>query len=126
MRHDLFVVEVSEALRADIRRYQDLVEKLRLIATNRQQIQMQLAEINEALRELGGVDDSAPVYKVAGSIIVAKKKGDVVNELNTLKESLEIRMKSLEKQEELLKDQLKELEKKLAKKLGGGSQAEAG
>lgn len=120
------MAEVSETLRAEVRRYQDLVEKLRLIATNRQQIQLQLAEINEALRELSSVDDSAPVYKVAGSIIVAKKKNDVVNELNNLKESLEIRIKSLEKQEELLKDQLKELERKLAKKLGGGSQAEAG
>jgi len=118
------VAELSETLRAEIRRYQDLVEKLRLIATNRQQIQLQLAEINEALRELSGVDDSAPVYKVAGSIIVAKKKNDVVNELNNLKESLEIRIKSLERQEELLKDQLKELERKLAKKLGGASQVE--
>jgi prefoldin beta subunit len=120
------VAEVSETLRAEVKRYQDLVEKLRLVATNRQQLQLQLAEVNEALKELGSVDDSAPVYKVAGSIIVAKKKNDVLNELNSLKESLEIRIKTLEKQEELLKKQLEELEKKLARKLGGGSQTGAG
>lgn len=120
------MAEISETLRAEVRRYQDLVEKLRLIATNMQQLRLQLAEVNEALKELSNVDDSVPVYKVAGSIIVAKKKIDAMNELNNLKESLEIRIKTLEKQEELLRKQLEELEKKLAKKLGGSAQAGAG
>lgn len=120
------MAEVSETLKADVKRYQDIVGRLRLIAANLQQLQQQLAEVNEALRELGSVDESTPVYKVAGSIIVAKKKSDLINELNTLKETLEIRIKTLEKQEDLLKQQLGELERKLARKLGGGTQAKAG
>lgn len=117
---------VSEALRAEIKRYQDLVERLRLIALNRQQLQAQLAEVEEALKELSTVDDSQPVYKIVGSIIVLKSKSNIVSELNSLKETIEIRIKTLEKQEDLLKKQLEELEKKLARKLGGETQAGAG
>lgn len=116
----------SEALRAEIKRYQDLVERLNLIVLNRQQLQAQLAEVEKALRELNTVDDSRPVYKIVGPIIVLKSKSNVVNELNNLKETIEIRIKTLEKQEDLLKKQLEELEKKLAKKLGGEAQAGAG
>ncbi|MEM0023685.1 MAG: prefoldin subunit beta [Thermofilaceae archaeon] len=117
---------VSEALRAEVKRYQDLVERLRLIAINRQQLQAQLTEVDEALKELSTVDDSHPVYKIVGTIIVLKSKSSVVNELNNLKETIEIRIKTLEKQEDLLKKQLEELEKKLARKLGGEAQAGAG
>ncbi|MEM2592139.1 MAG: prefoldin subunit, partial [Thermofilaceae archaeon] len=63
---------VSEALRAEVKRYQDLVERLRLIAINRQQLQAQLTEVDEALKELSTVDDSHPVYKIVGTIIVLK------------------------------------------------------
>jgi len=112
------VAEVSETLRAEIRRYQDLIEKIRLIALNRQQLKAQLSEVESALKELESTDASKPVYKIAGSIIVLKNRDDVINELNSMKEALEIRIKTLEKQEDLMKKQLDELEKKLMKKLG--------
>lgn len=119
------MAEVSETLRAEVKRYQDLVERIRALALSKQQLQVELSEIEHALKELSTVDDSKPVYKIAGTIIVTKSKNDVVTELNGLKETLEIRIKTLEKQEDLLRKQLEELEKKLTKKLGGGSQAEA-
>lgn len=120
------MAEVPEALKADIKRYQDVAERLRVIAINKQQLQVQLSEIDEALRELGVVEESAPVYKVVGSIVVLRKKADIVGELSNSKELLEIRMKALEKQEELLRKQLDELERRLARKLGSGAQAGAG
>lgn len=120
------MAEVSETLRAEIKRYQDLVERLRLIALNKQQLQAQLSEVDEALRELSSVEDTQPVYKISGSIMVLKNKSVVLNELNSLKEALEVRVKTLEKQEDLLKKQLDELEKKLARKLGGATQTGAG
>lgn len=120
------VAEVSEALRAEVKRYQDLVERIRMIALNRQQLQIQLNEVEAALKELATIDDTKPVYKIAGSIIVLRSKNDMVSELSNLKETLEIRIKTLEKQEDLLKKQLDELEKKLSRKLGSSARAEAG
>jgi len=115
------VANVSETLRAEVRRYQDLVERLRLIALNKQQLQLQLSEVDSALRELNKLEEDAAVYKVVGSIMVSKKRSDIVEELSELKETLEVRLKTLEKQEDLLRRQLNELERKLARKLGGST-----
>jgi len=115
------VANVSETLRAEVRRYQDLVERLRLIALNKQQLQLQLSEVDSALRELDKLEEDAAVYKVVGSIMVSKKRSDIVEELSELKETLEVRLKTLEKQEDLLRRQLNELERKLARKLGGST-----
>lgn len=109
---------LSEATRADLRRYQDIVEKLRAIAINRQQLQLQLSELDSALNELSKTPENYKVYKIIGTIMVQKKKEELENELKELRETIEIRLKTLTKQEELLKSQLEELEKKLTRKLG--------
>jgi len=117
----VLVAGISETLRAEVKKYQDIVERLRLIALNKQQIQAQLGEINNALRELDKAGEDAAVYKVVGAVMISRKRDDVIRELNDLRETLEIRLKALEKQEDLLKKQLNQLEKKLARKLGGSA-----
>ncbi|RLE98034.1 MAG: prefoldin subunit beta [Thermoprotei archaeon] len=117
----VLVAGISETLRAEVKKYQDIVERLRLIALNKQQIQAQLGEINNALRELDKAGEGAAVYKVVGTVMISRKRDDVIRELNDLRETLEVRLKALEKQEDLLKKQLNQLEKKLARKLGGSA-----
>ena len=111
--------EASETLRADIKRYQDLVEKLRIISLNKQQLQVQLSEITNALKELEASSEDTATFEIVGSIMIAKKRDSLIDKLKSLQETMEIRLKTLEKQEDLLKKQLSELEKKLTRKLGG-------
>ena len=112
--------ELPENVRSDIKRYQDITEKLRLVLLNKQQVQIQLTEVNNALEELNKTEENVTVFKIVGNLMINKKKNEILNELNEKKDTLEIRLKSLEKQEKLLKDQLKDLESKIYKKLGGG------
>jgi len=117
--------ELPESIRGDIRRYQDVTEKLRLILLNKQQVQLQLSEVRNALKELEKLSEGS-VYKLIGNVMVSKKKDEIVSELNERQETLEVRLKSLEKQESLLRKQLEELEKKLSRKLGGPQTGSAG
>lgn len=117
--------EIPEGLRGDIRRYQDVTEKLRMILLNKQQVQLQLSEVRNALKEIEKTSEGA-VYKLVGNVLVSKNREELVSELNEKKETLEIRLKSLEKQESLLRKQLEELEKKLSKKLSGSQVGGAG
>ncbi|MCD6562655.1 MAG: prefoldin subunit beta [Thermoproteales archaeon] len=112
--------ELPENVKADIKRYQDITEKLRLVLLNKQQVQIQLTEVNNALSELNKTSNDTVVFKIVGNLMINKNKNELLDELNERKETLEIRLKSLEKQEKLLKDQLKDLESKIYKKLGGG------
>ncbi len=116
-------MEVSPATRADLKRYQDVAERLRVVLLTKQQVQVRLSEIEGALRELQGLKSGDRVYKVVGSIIVSKSVDEVVKELNEAKESLELRLQALSKQESLLKKQLEDLERRLTRRLGGGGSA---
>lgn len=112
------LAEISETLRAEINRYNSVLERLRVVSLNRQQLQAELLEVEEALKELEKVSEDR-VYKVVGRIVVSRSKDEIVKELSERKETLTIRVQSLQKQESLLRKQLEELEKKLRRKLGG-------
>ncbi len=110
---------ISETLRAEIQKYNSTLETLRAIALNRQQINLQLIEIKEALSELEKLKEGEKVYKAVGRIMVSRSKEELIRELNEEKEALEVRLSSLQKQEKLLKEQLEDLEKRISRKLGG-------
>ncbi len=117
--------ELPETVRADLRRYQDVTEKLRVVLVNKQQVQLQLSEVEDALKELERCGEGDATYKIIGNIMVAKSREELVRELSERKETLEIRLSSLQKQENLLKKQLSELEKKLTRKLGYEGQGQS-
>ena len=78
----------------------------------RQQFQMQLLEVESALEELKKTDKA---YRIIGNIMVASEKPALEKELQEKKDRIEIRVKSFEKQETLLKDQAKALREEIMK-----------
>ncbi len=110
---------VSETLRAEIRRYNAVLERLRAVSVSKQQLQSQLLEIEEALSELEKLEAGTKVYKAVGRILVSAPKERIEKELKERKETLEVRLSSLQKQESLLKKQLEDIEKRISRKMGG-------
>lgn len=97
---------------------EEKIEELRYIESNSQNILMQkqnsqieLNEINNALEEVK--KSSGDVYKVSSNIMIKANKNDVIKELEEKKKVLEIRISSIEKQE----DQLDEKSEKLKKEV---------
>ncbi len=76
----------------------------------KQQFQMQLSEINSALDNL---KDSKQSYKIIANIMVDTKKEDLEKDLKQKKEMLEIRIKSLEKQEDIIREKSQKLQKEV-------------
>jgi prefoldin beta subunit len=82
-----------------------------------QQFQGQMAEIDSALKELESAKES---YKIIGNIMVLSEKEDLIKDLKSKKDVLDLRIKTLEKQESQMKekasamqsDVLKNMEKK--------------
>lgn len=89
-----------------------------MISSQRMAMEAQLKEIEYALENLEKVSDDAPLYKNIGSILVkAENKKGVVDELKEKKETLDIRVKTLQKQGDQLKEKYEALSKKLSKAL---------
>lgn len=98
-------------------RLQQLQQTLQAVLTQKQQLELEFTEVEQALSELEKLTDSATIYKSIGSLLVKAKKGKVTTELNEQKDLLNMRINVLGKQEERLRTQVKDLQTKLQRDL---------
>ena len=94
-------------------RLQQLQQTLQGVLTQKQQMELQLTDVEQALSELEKLTDSAVIYKSIGALLVKSEKVKVTTELNERKELLNMRISVLGKQEERLRTQVKDLQEKL-------------
>jgi len=88
-------------------------------------VELRLKETEDALEELDKTDSKSPIYKSVGSILIkAKGKSEVIKELKSTKESLDLRKSTLNKQEGRTREKLNELQSKVqnAIKLSGNTE----
>jgi prefoldin beta subunit len=114
--------EMSQQLQDQINRLQQLRTQLQMITQQYQQVELRLKETEEALEELDKIDSKSPIYKSVGSILIkAKGKSEVIKELKSTKESLDLRKNTLNKQEGRTREKLNEVQSKVqnAIKLSG-------
>ena len=106
--------EMTPQLQDQINRLQQLRSQVQIITQQRQQIELQLKEIEEALHEIKNTTDKTPIYKSVGAILIKTKgKTEITKELQTNKESLELRKTTLEKQEGRSREKLNEMQSKV-------------
>lgn len=98
-------------------RYQQLQQTLQTVLTQKQQVEIELTEIEQALNELQKLTDDAVIYKATGSLLIKSERTKITAELNERKELLNTRVSVLGKQEERLRTQLKDLQAKLQQDL---------
>ena len=116
--------EMSKQLQDQINRLQQIRVQLQMIVQQRQQVELRLKEVEEAMGELEKSDEKTPVFKSIGALLIKTKgKRDVLEELKSNKESLDLRKSTLEKQEGRTKEKLNELQSKVqnALNLSGGN-----
>jgi len=98
-------------------RLQQLQQTLQTVLTQKQQLELELTETEQALSELEKTDENTIIYKSIGSLLVKAQKATVTTELNERKELLNTRITVLAKQEERIRSQAKELQTKLQRDL---------
>ena len=84
------------------------------LLTQRQNFQSQLVETESALEEINSTEKA---YKIIGHVMVLSDKKKLIEELKSKKEMLDLRIKSLIKQEEKLKEKSNDLRKKVISSL---------
>jgi len=100
--------EVSKETEQKIGQLQMFEQSLQNLLVQKQQFQTQLVEVESALKELDG---SKEAYKIVANIMVSTKKEDLNKDLEEKKESLNLRIKTLEKQETTIKEKAQKLQK---------------
>lgn len=104
----------KEETEQKIKQLQIMEQNLQQILMQKQAFQGQLIEVDSALSE---IDKASASYKIIGNIMLESKKDDLKKDLQQRKESAELRMASLEKQEEKIREQAQKLQKEVLEKL---------
>lgn len=107
--------KIPKEMQDKIAELQLLQQRLNLFANQKQVFQIQQIEVESALKELEKA--KSPVYKLVGEILIEKSPEDLKKELEEKKNDVDIRIKSLEKQEEKTKERALELQKEVTDKL---------
>lgn len=109
-----------------LRQYQEIQQQLQAIMAQRQQTELQVRELDRTLGALEDVDAGTPLFRSVGTLLVGVKDADKLRtELTDQKETLEVRQKSVKRQEDQLKERLTTLQGTLERLLGqaGGGEA---
>ncbi|MGD1100080.1 MAG: prefoldin subunit beta [Thermoplasmata archaeon] len=105
-------------LQNDIRQFQRLQQELGAVQQQRLQIDLKLREVTHTLEELKTLPEDAVVYRPIGGLLVrAKSRKEVEDLLTEDKETTEVRLKAIERQENHLKERYTTMQQDLSQAL---------
>ena len=104
-----------------LKQIDDLQRTYTSIVTQKQQLQLSLLEVKNALNALKDVPEDGEVYKLVGSIFFKINKKNVEKDLNEDLQLIEARIKSLETQENKIAEELNKLRMEVSKELSAPS-----
>jgi len=111
--------EVSKEVEQQIAEFQNLQNQLQMTLLQKQGVQAQLDEISEASEELK--KSKGAVYLSVGTLLIASTRENAEKSLSEKRELLSVRLNVLGRQEEKLKERLRELREKIESAMGGGA-----
>ena len=96
-----------------IQEIQMLEQNLQNLLFQKQAFQMELSETQAALKEIEKADDE--VFKIIGQLMIKTNKSEVKKDLLNKQKLLEMRMKTIEKQESALSKRIEEIKEEFIK-----------
>ncbi len=112
--------DVPPELQHKLMRLQQLRDQLQNVTLRRQQVELELREVEGALEELAKLSPETTVYKSTGILFYKSDHDKLVSELTDRKETLELRVKTLQHQEDTGKKQFEAYRKQVVEVLPGG------
>ena len=105
---------LSKETREKIEKLQGMEQNMQNFLLQKQRLNSILAEIGSALSELGTSKES---YKIVGNCMFLKDKESLKTELSDKKESISIRMQSIEKQEKKMREEMESIQSEVMKEM---------
>ena len=110
--------EIPPRVRQQLVRVQQTRDSLQYVNALLMQVRQQQAEINNALEQLKGLTAKSIIYQASGPVLFKTTKTKATKTIKEQAEALDVRIKSLEKQESQLHKQYDALQETLRGMLG--------
>jgi prefoldin beta subunit len=108
-------MKVSKETQDKIQELQAFEQNLQQIVIQKQAFQLELNETENALSEVSKTKDD--VFRIVGQIMLKADKHETEKELQEKKEILNLRLKSIEKQESSFRERAEKLRTELLKEI---------
>ncbi|VVB78489.1 Prefoldin subunit beta [uncultured archaeon] len=108
-------MDIDKETQEKIQELQVYEQNLHGILMQKQAFQMELTETENALSEISEAKED--IFKLIGNIMIKTSKEKTEKELKQKKDLLSLRLKSIEKQESQLSEQLEKLKEEVMKKI---------
>ena len=116
---------ISPKVQNQIGMLQQLQQQLQTILQQKAQYEMAVREAKRAQEEISDSAEDAVMYMSVGTVMMQKKKEVVNTKLAEKVETLELRIKSLEKQEKMLQTKFEQLQGQIKAAIEGKSSPNA-
>lgn len=122
-----YVVVAPPSVRADLEKLQELDTQLQQLLLKKQQYEAELKDIDRAISEIEKLTPpDAKLYKAVGTFLISVNKDQALQDLKDRKELLDLHVKTLAKQEQMLRKQMSDIETRVNSLMQGGSVGGAG
>jgi prefoldin beta subunit len=110
--------ELPPQIQNMIAQLQNVQQQLQMVMSQKIQLEASLKEVESAIQEVEKAGEDTPIFKSVGTVLVKSDKDSLLKEFKEKKDTIEIRIRTLSRQEEKLKERLQELQNKLKSMLG--------
>ena len=101
-----------------IAQFQQLTQQIQMVTTQKIQLEAQVRELEKTVQELERVTEESAVFKNVGSLLFqVKDKSALITELKDQKETAEVRVKTLDRQDKHLRERHKSLQDQITQAL---------
>ena len=109
---------IPAKIQNDLKQFQRLQQELSAISQQRLQLDLKLREVQHTLEELKTLPETTVLYRPVGGLLVRAKGRDEVDKLLTEdQETLEVRLKAVERQENGLKERYTAMQREISEAL---------
>lgn len=110
--------ELPPQVQNQIAQLQQLQQQAQALLSQKSQIEMIIRETESAVKELEASSEDAVIYKSVGEILFKADRTKLIEEFKDKKEVLDLRLKTLAKQEERIQKRFGQLQDQLKTSLG--------
>ena len=113
--------QIPPKLQNQIIQFQQVQQQAQSISTQRMQLDLQLKELDRSISEVEKLDDKSEIYKNVGAILMKSDPPSITVELHDKRETFDLRIKTLTKQEKKIQKRLKEMQDKIQGEIKQGN-----
>ena len=110
--------DLPPQIKNQLAQLQQIQQQAQAIAVQKNQVEINLKETELALEELGKLDADAVVYRAIGDLLIKTERDKTTEALKEKKDTLDLRMQTLARQEERAQKRFQQLQEQLKQAIG--------